>query len=114
MAKNRVYEESDQVRVPVAEGVKSGDPVIVGNGLPGVALVDRAADGTATVQFDGAFLLAVKGANKAGEKDIAVGDIIYKKGAELNVNNEEGTRFGYALDTVAKSKTETIRVKVGY
>ena len=114
MAKNRTKKFCNAAVVDVAEGMKSGDAVLIGNGLPGVALTDRSAAGKATVQFNGEFEFAVEGKNKAGEKAIEEGDILYIKGGKLSVNNEEGTRYGYALGAVVKNKTETIRVKIGY
>lgn len=115
MALNRVKERCNQESLPVPEGTKSGDPLVLG-GLPCVALEDRGAmiAGQATVQFDGAFDLDVEGKNKAGEKAIEVGDILFMKGGVVNVNNEEGVRFGYALAPVVKNKKETIPVKIGY
>jgi predicted RecA/RadA family phage recombinase len=113
MAKNRVFDEGDTFGMPVEAGVKSGDPVIIGQ-IPGVAMIDRRADGTATVDHDGIYRLKVVGKNKAGNKKIEIGDIIFKKGAELNVNNEEGVRFGYALEVVESGATTEILVKIGY
>jgi predicted RecA/RadA family phage recombinase len=61
MAKNRRLAGTMRTRtLPVLAGVVSGSPVIVGM-LPGVALTDRAADGTATVQLDGVFEVSVTG-----------------------------------------------------
>ena len=61
MAKNRVFEDGKQLTLPVIAGTVSGSPVIAGM-IPGVALTDRAADGTATVQTDGVFNVSVTGA----------------------------------------------------
>lgn len=114
MAKNRIYEEADSLRLPVPAETESGDPVVVGN-IPGVAVTDRdATDGKATVDMDGAYKLPVKAVNKAGNSKVAVGDIIYMKGTQLNKNNEEGTRFGYALEEVEAGAEAEIRVKIGY
>jgi predicted RecA/RadA family phage recombinase len=113
MAKNRVFEEADSFPLPVAEGTKSGDPVVVGQ-IPGVALTDRQADGTAPLDHDGAYKFKVVGKNKAGNKKIEIGDIVFLKGKELNVNNEEGVRFGYALEVVEAGATTEILVKIGY
>jgi predicted RecA/RadA family phage recombinase len=113
MALNRVRERAFQVSVPVAEGVESGDPVLVG-AMPGVALIDRGKDtpGEATVQFVGSFEFEVAGTEKeAKEKAIAVGDPIYIKEGKLSADSG-GTLFGYALGTVAKGKTEAIEVKI--
>jgi predicted RecA/RadA family phage recombinase len=114
MAKDRIYAHADEVSLPVPEGTKSGDALIVGNGLPAVATTDRRADGKASLQFNGGYNLSVVAKNKAGNKAIAEGDILYMKGGVLGVNNEEGTRYGYALKAIEAGKTEIIAVKVGY
>lgn len=114
MAVNRVHEEGRYITLPVPIGTESGDPVAVGK-IPGVAVIDREEDGTATVQRDGVYDLEVTGVKeKAEELAIAVGDILFinAKG-EVNVD-PTGTRFGYAGGAVVKNKTETIPVIIGY
>lgn len=113
MAKNRVLDHGRNLALPVPEGTVSGSPVIVGQ-IPGVALIDRKSDGKATVQRDGTFKLAVVAKNKAGNSKVSVGDIIFMKGTELNKNNEEGVRYGYALEEVPSGETKTIEVAIGY
>lgn len=114
MAKNRKFDVNGcPLELPVPEGTKSGDPVVVGQ-IPGVALIDRQSNGKATCDTGGVYNLSIKGANKAGNKKIEPGDIIFKKGSELNVNNEEGIRFGYAMEEVASGATTVIPVKIGY
>jgi predicted RecA/RadA family phage recombinase len=62
MAKNRVYEDGEQLSVPVIAGTVSGSPVIVGM-LPGVALTTRDSNGNSTCQLgDGVFNVSVTGA----------------------------------------------------
>lgn len=114
LALNREYAEADHIPMPVPEGTESGDPLVIG-ALPCVAEIDRQPDGMATVDCHGAYRFPVVGKNKAGEKAIEAGDIVYLMAdGTINVNNEEGERFGYALAPVTKNKTETIPVKVGY
>jgi predicted RecA/RadA family phage recombinase len=113
MAKNRVFADDRSRYLPVPEGTKSGDPVLFGQ-RPGVALTDRDSKGKATIDFGGCYELEVEAKNKAGEKAIAEGDIIFLTGKVLNVNNEEGVRFGYAEAVVEKGKKAKIRVSVGY
>lgn len=113
MALNRELEFAKEVCLPVPEGTKSGDFLVIGQ-IPCVALIDRNKEGEASVDMGGAYRLSVVGKNKAGNKAIAVGDIIYIKGGVLGVNNEEGVRFGYALDPVVSGATTVIRVKIGY
>jgi predicted RecA/RadA family phage recombinase len=114
MAKNRKFETgSNPLPLLVPAGVKSGDPVVVGQ-IPGVALLDSQYPAKTATDCGGVYNFSVEGKNKAGEKAIAEGDIIYIKEGKLSVNNEEGTRFGYAMGAVVKNKTEVIPVKVGY
>jgi predicted RecA/RadA family phage recombinase len=112
MAKNRIYAECHEVSLPVPEGTKSGDALVIGD-LPCVALVDRRADGKATVQTDGGYKFSVEGKNKAGNTKIEAGQKVYLKGGKLGANNEEGKFFGYALQEVESGKTTEIIVKVG-
>ncbi len=118
MAKNRQFQEANQLSLAATDPATpaSGDPVIVGQ-IPGVSLTAERADGTTTVQMDGAFLLSVKGviagpANSA----VAVGDILYySAGHTPKVDKDNtGVRFGYALGTLTSGATGTILVKVGY
>lgn len=114
MAKNRVFaSRSAPLDLPVPEGTKSGDAVMLGN-IPGVALTDRRADGKAACDLGGVYKLAVEGKNKGGNKKIEPGDIVFMKGGKLGVNNEEGVRYGYALAVVEAGATTTIEVLVGY
>lgn len=103
--------------MPVPAETVSGQPLIIG-ALPCVALVNRRttgpASGTATVQTNGVYELEVEGKNKAGNKKIEPGEIVYFKEGKINVNNEEGTRFGYALEAVASGEVKKIKVKIGY
>lgn len=112
MALNRVRERAFQVSLPVPEGTTSGDPVAVGS-LVGVALIDRGKDtaGEATIQMVGSFEFEVIGKKGAEEKAIAVGEPVYLKEGKLSADSG-GTLFGYALQAVAKGKTETIEVKI--
>lgn len=112
MAKNRAFSEGKNLTLPVAEGVVSGTPLAVGQ-ITGVALTDRDAAGKAAVATRGVYELEVKGVNKAGNKKIEIGDIVYIKGGVIGVNNEEGVRFGYALEVVESGATTKILVKLG-
>lgn len=112
MAKNRAFAEGKNLTLPVPEGVVSGQAVAVGQ-ITGVALDNRYADGTTVIATRGVYELEVKGANKAGNKKIEIGDIVYIKGGVIGVNNEEGVRFGYALEVVESGATTKILVKLG-
>lgn len=108
MAKNRYLEDAKQWTLPVIAGVVSGGPVIVGM-IPGVALTNRAADGTATVQTDGAFTLSVVAAGA-----VTVGQPIYITSATGVLTDAAGAGkqlFGHAL--LAKgSGTSSIPIRI--
>lgn len=117
MAKNKVFDEGDQLSLVCTDPATpvSGDPVLVGQ-IPGVALTDERADGTTSVDTEGVYHLSVKGVDGTGNKAIAAGDIVYYVAADtpkLSVKNT-GVRYGYALDAVTGGATTTIRVKLGY
>ncbi|MEW6223185.1 MAG: DUF2190 family protein [Chloroflexota bacterium] len=101
--------------------VLSGDPVAVGQ-IPGVAIIDEVTDatkgtvGTATVDTEGVYALAVKGVNDVpANVAVAPGDIVYWDNAlgELDLG-PNGVRFGYALEAVLAGATTTILVRLGY
>lgn len=115
MAKNRVHENGDHLDLTVPSGKVSGDPVCVGQ-ICGVCVVDRQADGRATVQQNGVYSLSVKGINNVTNTAIVEGDILYYDEArtpKIDVTNT-GKRYGYALEAVTSGATATIKVKVGY
>lgn len=117
MAKNKVFDEGDQLSLVCTDPAtpKSGDPVLVGQ-IPGVALTDERADGTTSVDTEGVFRLSVKGVDGSGNKAIVAGDIVTYTAADtpkLSVK-AAGVRYGYALDAVTSGSTTTIRVKLGY
>lgn len=116
MAKNLVHDEDRYIAEVAATDpatAESGDPVLVGN-IPGVALVDEGDGGNATgmitIDRGGIWKMPVVGASGA----IAVGDILYLDGGELNDDDSGGTRWGYALGTVGSGATAVIDVLVGY
>jgi len=113
MATNQIYDsdKAKQLALPVPSGVVSGDPVLIGDALVGVALTDRDADGEATVALGGAFDLEVV----AGAA-MAVGDLVYIDDATSRTlsDTNTGVRFGYLLEVIAGASTVTVTVKVGY
>ncbi|MFO7172048.1 MAG: DUF2190 family protein [Bacillota bacterium] len=110
MAKNFV-QEGIRLRLPVPTGVRSGDPVAVGQ-LTGVALIDRQEDGTATVQVAGVFNLPVQAVDGGGGSAVAVGDPIYIQADRTLNKDANGVLFGHALATVAAGATATIPVRL--
>ncbi len=116
MALNQKYDYERSRLLPVAVGVVSGAPCLVGQ-IPGVALINRRADGLATVRMTGGFNLSVKGStNAAANSAVAVGDILYYTEAATPKLNKDttGVRFGYAMKAIAAGATATIEVKLGY
>lgn len=92
--RNEVYRDADELTLPVPEGTKSGDAVIVGD-LPGVAATDRDADGNATVWMRGAYDLSVTGA----VTQIGAPIYIPAAGGNLSVTADGNKLFGHALAT---------------
>lgn len=91
MAVNSRFATTKTRLLPVASGVVSGDPVKVG-ALVGVALIDRNADGNATVALDGAYDLTVTGALGAA------GTAVYIDGSgDLTATVGSNTLFGYSI-----------------
>lgn len=111
MAKNRVYEDGEQLSVPVIAGTVSGSPVIVGM-LPGVALTTRDANGNSTCQLgDGIFNVSVVAAGA-----VTVGQPIYITSTTYALSDAAGAGkqlFGHAMAAKA-SGTSTIPVRIAH
>ncbi|MFZ1361342.1 MAG: DUF2190 family protein [Candidatus Nanopelagicales bacterium] len=110
MAKNIVFTDGNQLSETVPSGVKSGEPVIVGD-RPGVALTDRDEAGKATIKFNGVAKLTVESAAGA----LAAGQIVYidsdRKITRVSTDNK---RFGYARAALATNVGGVIEVVIGY
>lgn len=90
MAQNQRYTHFDHPAFDVPEGVKSGEPVLVGN-FAGVAQIDRQPDGKATVWLDGSHELEVSGA-------LTVGQTVYIKADRTLTATATGNKpFGSAV-----------------
>lgn len=112
MAKNFV-QEGRRLSLTVGAGVKSGDPVVVGQ-IAGVALIDADSNNQATVDTQGVYSLPVKAVDGAGDSAVAVGDAIYYVDTDtpkLSKKNS-GVLFGYALEIIPAGQTATIKVKL--
>lgn len=113
MAKNEVYYPGDTLPLPVPEGTKSGDPVVVGT-IAGVALEDRDAAGNAPVRVKGVFKLSVTGHDGTANKAIGVGDKVYYTApsggtpAIIDANATTGKEFGVALKAIAAGATDPV------
>lgn len=115
MAKNMKYRDANQLSVVCSDPAVplSGDPVRFGD-LCGVALKDELADGTASVQFGGAFDLSVKAIDGGGNSAVVAGDTIYYVDADTPKLSKKttGKKFGTALAAVTSGATATITVRV--
>lgn len=115
MAKNQRFEFADKLSLPVASGRVSGDPAVSGQ-IPGVCLIDRDANGNATIHLTGVYDLAVNGVDGSGNAAVAIGDILYyTAGDTIKLSKKTtGVRFGYAMGALASGANGTIPVKIGY
>lgn len=113
MADNFDYWEGNQIKVTKA-AASSGDPILVGAALTGVALTDTDADGKITLKRNGSAELEVEAVDANGASAIVLGDILYYSTGDDPLINKKatGVRFGYALEAVA-SGTDTIEVLLG-
>lgn len=117
MALNIVYEEGHQLDMKLdspATGGKSGDVGRVGDRIV-ILLVDQDADGYATVKFNGAASVPVKGINAGGNVAVAVNDVIYFTDGDTPHLSKKatGTRAGLAMGPVGSGATATITVRLG-
>lgn len=109
--KNEVRDRCFEKSLPVPEGTKSGDPLIIGK-IPCVAAIDRQPDGKATVKMGtGSFKFSVIAKKEAEEKAVAVGDELFLKEGKIS-KDTGGTLFGFALEAIEKGKTVEIEVKL--
>lgn len=116
MAKNKKYERGEYMSLPVVSGTVSGNPVIVGGKLPGVAMTDRGKGGNsstnASVDCVGVYTLSVKGIDGVGNSAVAVGDTIFHVDADTPKLSKKatGVAFGIALGTLTSGATGNIDV----
>lgn len=108
MALNEVFQDGDDLSLPVTADTPAGSPVIVGS-IVGVAKSaegqDGNPDGYASVTCKGVHDISVTGTVSN------VGDPVYITGAyAVNVTNTN-TLFGYALETKGAA-AGVIRVKI--
>lgn len=111
MAKNVVFDNADQLEIPVIAGTVSGGPVVLGDYLPGVALTDRDADGNATVKFSGVVNVSIVAAGAQ-----SVGAIIYITKATYALTDAAAAgkvKYGVLLQAIAGAGTVTRLVRIG-
>ena len=116
MAINKV-QDGKILHLAVGSGVKSGDPVSIGNALRGVALTDyNAQDGKASVEVgNGIYDINVQAVDDAVDSAVAVGDRLYYAGSATPFLSKKrsGKFFGIALEAINAGLTATINVLVG-
>jgi hypothetical protein len=103
MAKNIIFEDGDNLSLPVISGTVSGDPVLVSgdltSGITGIALTTRGeggnAAGNASVQRKGVARVSVTGAVTV------IGAPVYITAANAVNTTNTNVLFGYALETKA-------------
>lgn len=111
MATNVVFNKGDNLSLPVASGVTSGDFVLVGDqGLFGVALTDRGEGGNASthasVQREGVFALPVSTTTAAD-----VGDKVYATSAGALTPVESGnTHVGWFVSAKGTTADEVVDI----
>lgn len=109
MAKNEVYRDGDHLSWPVPEGTESGDFVLIGDqGLFGVAVTDRDADGNATVWTQGVWALPVTTATAAD-----IGDKVYATTAgALTPVEGTNTHVGWFYSAKGTTAGEVVHIKL--
>lgn len=115
MATNKV-QDGKILRLTVASTVKANDPIVVGNGLRGVALTDySSSDAKATVELGPVvYDLSVQAVDDAGSSAVSVGDRLYYGGSASPYlsKKKSGKFFGLALEAINAGSTDTINVLV--
>lgn len=111
MATNKI-QDGRVLNLTVGSGKSSGDPVLVGNRLPGVATRDSDANNKSAVEILGVYDLSVKGVDDAGNVAVAIGDLLYYVAADTPVLSKKrtGTPYGIALEAITSGSTDTINV----
>lgn len=115
MATNYV-QEGKHLRVPTAEGAKSGDPMVVGGYLTCVLLTDAESDSPykAQVATTGVFSVSVKAVDASGNNAVEVGDAIYYDSSKDPVLSKRtgGEFFGIALEAISGGNESAILVLI--
>ena len=115
MATNELvaYPLAENLTVP--SGTVSGDPLLIGASLVGVAETTRDANGKATVHYGPTVrTINVKGIDGSGNSAVAIGDKLYITMADSPPVSKKATGvfFGKALGVVTSGSTTAIAVYV--
>lgn len=103
MARNRKFDTTDTLSLEVGTGVESGDPVVFGAGLTGVALTDADDNDAASVQIrpGSVFTLEVVAATVLGSpvtgSAVTAGDLLYRAASGVISKTATGVLIGVAL-----------------
>jgi len=113
MSTNKI-QDGKLLYLAVGAAIVSGDPVMVGNNIPGVAQTSYDANGKAVIDTEGVFDLSVQAKDDAGNSAVAIGDRLYHDGTTTTLSKKvSGKYFGTALEIVTTGTTSTINVKIG-
>lgn len=114
MASNQKQKDSTDIQAVISSTAKSGDPVLVGSSLTGVALADPDSRNgyQAGVSCAGIFTLSVKGIDGSGNSAVVAGDPIYYTDGDTPKLSKKATglMFGYALGAVGSGLTASVDV----
>jgi predicted RecA/RadA family phage recombinase len=114
------FDESQLVHPSHTDGfVNSGDPVVVGENIVGVAFTSAAAaTDLIAIDTEGIWQLSVVATNEDGNIAVAVGDELFINTTTAiiskNPNKNTQQRFGYALYPITSGATDVIPVKVHF
>jgi predicted RecA/RadA family phage recombinase len=110
--KNKV-QDGKLLHLTVGAAIVSGDPVMIGDAIAGIAQTSYlAADGKAVIDTEGVFDLSVNAVDDNGASAVGIGDRLYYDGTTTLSKKTSGKFFGVAQEIIA-SGTATINVKVG-
>jgi predicted RecA/RadA family phage recombinase len=112
MATNKI-QDGKLLHIAVGAAIVSGNPVVVGNAIRGVAQTSYDANGKAVIDTEGVYDLSVQAVDDAGNSAVAIGDRLYHDGTTTLSKKKSGKFFGVALEVVTTGTTATINVKIG-
>ncbi len=115
MATNFV-QDGKTLYLETAASAESGAPMVLGDFLPAVLLIDADSDDSnkATVQTEGVFDLSVQAVDDDGNSAVSKYDALYYTSGDDPVLSKKssGKFFGVALETVTSGATSTINVRL--
>lgn len=110
-----IYYPGDKIPLTVGSDVAARTAMVVGSVPVYTLTATTSSTTTATCLLKGVVQVSVKGEDATGNAAINVGDVIYvDTDGEINVDDTNGTRWGYALEAVSAGATKTIKCLIGY